>query len=275
MRKPGNVLLLAILTGALSAAMVYRYLRDQQAALEAARNAAIGTTVDVAVAREPIPIGSRIEPQQLKLVRWPVDAEPDGAVHDPARIIGRIARISLDKHQPVIESHLVAEGTSLLPLLIADGLRAMSVKVDEVTGVSGFITPNSRVDVLVSGYIDDGGSNREQRSKLVLQNITVVATGTSIEQRDDKPVEVPTVTLLVTPEDAERLTLAARQEPVRLALRGYRDEEDVTTPGVSTRQLFGQNGAVSAKASSVRRRPAPVAPSVEVLLGEERTRQRF
>jgi pilus assembly protein CpaB len=276
MRKPGNVLLLAILIGALSAAMVYRYLRDQQTALEAARNAAVGTTVDVAVARDPIPIGSRIEPQQLKLVRWPVDAEPDGAVHDPARIIGRIARISLDKHQPVIESHLVAEGTSLHPLLIADGLRAMSVKVDEVPGVSGFITAICRVDVLVSGYIVDGGSNREQRSKLVLQNISVVATGTSIEQRDDKPVEVPTVTLLVTPEDAERLTLAARQEPVRLALRGYRDEEDVTTPGVSTRQLFGQNGTVSAaKASSVRRRPPPVAPSVEVLLGEERTRQRF
>jgi pilus assembly protein CpaB len=274
MRKPGNVLLLAILIGALSAALVYRYLRDQQAALEAARNAAIGTTVDVAVASDPIPIGSRIEAQQVKIVRWPVDAEPEGAVHDGARIIGRIARISLDKHQPILEAHLVAEGASLLPLLITEGLRAMSVKVDQVTGVSGFITPNSRVDVLVSGFMEDSGSNREQRSKLVLQNIRVIATGTSIEQRDDKPVEVPTVTLLVTPEDAERLTLAARQEPVRLALRGYRDEVDVSTPGVSTRQLFGQNGS-SVKSSAVRRRPAPVAPSVEVLLGEERTRQRF
>lgn len=273
MRKPGNVLLLAILIGALCAALIYRYLRDQRTALESARNAAIGATVDVAVASEPIPIGSRIEPQQVRLVRWPVDAEPEGAVHDPARIIGRVARISLDKNQPVLETHLVAEGASLLPLLINEGMRAMSVKVDEVTGVSGFITPNSRVDVLVSGYIDDT-ANREQRAKLVLQNIKVVATGTSIEQRDNKPVEVPTVTLLVTPEDAERLTLAARQEPVRLALRGYRDEEDVSTPGLSTRQLFGQDGS-AAKASSARRRRAPVAPSVEVLLGEERTRQRF
>lgn len=275
MRKPGNVLLLAILIGALSAAMVYRYLRDQKAALEAARNAAVGTTVDVAVASEPIPIGSRIEPQQVRVVRWPVDAEPEGAIHDPARIIGRVARVSLEKHQPVLESHLVAEGASLLPLLITDGLRAMSVKVDQVTGVSGFITPNSRVDVLVSGYIDESGASREQRSKLVLQNIRVVATGTSIEQRDNKPVEVPTVTLLVTPEQAERLTLAARQEPVRLALRGYRDEEEVSTPGLSTRQLFSQNGSSVAKSVRGRRRRVPVAPSVEVLLGEERTRQRF
>src|SRR5206468_2579762 len=98
-----------------------------------------------------------------------------------------------------------------------------------VTGVSGFITPNSRVDVVVSG--NPGGEN-DLLSKVVLQNIRVLAIGTSIEQRDNKPVEVPTVTLLVTPQDAEKLTIATRQEPVRLALRNYRDEEAVQTTGV-------------------------------------------
>src|SRR5207244_6238143 len=83
---------------------------------------------------------------------------------------------------------------------------------------------------------------QEQRSKVILQNIRVLATGTSIEQRNDKPVEVPTVTLLVSPEDAEKLTLATRQEPVRLALRNYQDEDVVRTPGISTRALLGGEG---------------------------------
>src|SRR5262249_5194084 len=132
---------------------------------------------------------------------------------------------------------LIPKGAGLLPLLITDGMRGMSVKVDSVTGVSGFITPNSRVDVLVSGTPEQGG-NQEQRSKLILQNIRVLATGTTIEQKDEKPVDVPTVTLLVPPADAERLTLAARQEPVRLALRNYRDEDLINTPGIGTRALF-------------------------------------
>ena len=122
------------------------------------------------------------------------------------------------------------EGVGLLPLLITEGMRAMSVKVDSVTGVSGFITPNSRVDVLVAGK-PEGGGDEDERSKLILQNVRVLATGKSIEQKDEKPVEVPTVTLLVSPEEAEKLTLATRQEPVRLALRNYRDEEVVRTSG--------------------------------------------
>lgn len=273
MRRPGSILLIAIVIGALTSAWVYRYLRSQQAAIEAARNTSTTAAVDVVVASTTIPIGTRLEANQLKTVRWPADAEPEGALRTPdAAIAGSIARTTIEKNQPLRQSDLVNAQVGLLPMLITDGMRAMSVRVDNVTGVSGFITPNSRVDVLVSGT-PEGESG--QVSKLVLQNIRVLATGTSIEQRDNKPVEVPTVTLLVSPQDAEKLTLATRQEPVRLALRNYRDEEAVHTAGVTVQALFGQERhpvPLAAPMVAKRHEPSP-RYGVEVILGEKFTRQ--
>jgi pilus assembly protein CpaB len=273
MRRPANIFLLAILIGALSAAMVYRYLRAQQAELEAARHMGRGETVNVVVASDTIPIGTRIEAKHIKSVPWPVETQPEGALHDPSVATGRIARVTLMKNQPVADSQLTSEAAGLLPLLITEGMRAVSVKVDKVTGVSGFVTPNSHVDVLVSGSVE--GEENQQRSKLFLQNIKVLAIGPSIEIQDDKPVEVPTVTLLVSPDDAEKLTLAARQEPVRLALRNYRDDQEIATAGVSLPQLFGLSGPRHDGAPKLARPALPRRPSVEILLGETRTRQEY
>lgn len=273
MRRPGTILLLAIVLGALSAAMVYQRLRSQQAQIESARRAAAGATTEVVVADNTIAIGSVIEGRQVRVARWPIDLEPDGALRKQDAAVGSIAKVTIEKNHPITESQIVPKGgAGLLPYLIAEGMRGMSVKVDRVTGVSGFITPNSRVDVLVSGTPEGSG---EQRSKLILQNIRVLATGVTIEQKDNKPQEVPTVTLLISPEDAEKLTLATRQEPVRLALRNYRDEEYVRTAGITTGQLFGDNGipaGVQAKAPVPKRRATPQY-SVEVFLGDKSTRQ--
>jgi pilus assembly protein CpaB len=270
MQRPGTIFLLSIVLGALVAALSYRYLREQQSAVEMARRAASGATIDLVVANDTIPVGTRIEADKVRLVHWPVDLEPGGALHTTDDVVGSVARTSIEKNQPLLQTALIPKGAGLLPLLITDGMRGMSVKVDSVTGVSGFITPNSRVDVLVSGTPQSGGggANDEQRSKLVLQNIRVLATGTTIEQKDEKPVDVPTVTLMVSPEDAEKLTLAARQEPVRLALRNYRDEDLVATPGIGTRALFSGNE----EGSRVKANKA-VAPSVQILLGDKVTRQ--
>jgi len=270
MRKPGTILMMAVILGALVAAWVYNRLRQQELAIEVARRAAAGASIDLVVANATIPIGSRVEPHQVRLARWPADVEPEGAIRSTEAVVGNVVRTTVEKNQPVLQSQLVPEGAGLLPLLIAEGMRAMSVKVDGVTGVSGFITPNSRVDVLVSGT-PDGSEDRGQRSKVILQNVRVLATGKSIEQKDEKPVEVPTVTLLVSPEDAEKLTLATRQEPVSLALRNYRDEELVRTSGVSTTELFG-NGRPTAGVG-MKRRTDPPGYSVEVLLGDKSTRQ--
>jgi pilus assembly protein CpaB len=191
-------------------------------------------------------------------------------VRDTKSVVGSIAIASIEKNEPILQSQVVSQGAGLLPLMIGDGMRGMSVKVDDVTGVSGFITPNSRVDVLIAGTPE---GSQEQRSKVVLQNIRVLAIGKLIEQRDNKPVEVPTVTLLVNPEDAERLTLASTYQPLRLALRSYRDEEIVHTGGIFSRGLFEGDGHPP---TQVAKAPAPRRAnpySVEILLGEKLTRQ--
>ena len=269
--------MLSIVLGALFAALVYRYLREQQTAVEMARSAATGTTTEVVVADKPIPVGTRITAEQLRVAKWPVDLEPQGAVRSVDQAIGSIARVSIERNQPLQQSILVPKGAGLLPLLITDGMRAMSVRVDGVTGISGFITPNSRVDVLATGNPTSDAGAGDQKGKVILQNVRVLATGQSIEQKDEKPVEVPTVTLLVSPEDAEKLTLATRQEAVRLALRNYRDEDILPTAGIALKTLFQPDpGAKGAPQSSA---PAAEAPrtrgggGVQVLLGDKVTRQ--
>jgi pilus assembly protein CpaB len=260
--------MMSIVLGALFAALVYRYLNDQRSALEAAQRAAGGSTIEVLVANEEIPIGTVIEASKARLAAWPSELLPEGALRNPDDVVGRVARVTIEKNQPISESRLVSQGAGLLPLLITEGMRGMSVKVDSVTGVSGFITPNSRVDVLVSGNPSENG--QEQRSKMILQNVRVLATGMAIEQEDEKPKEVPTVTLLVTPEEAEKLTLASRQQAVRLALRNYSDQEIVKTRGISDTALFAADdrGPGARSTGSAAR-----GPSVEVLLGEKLTRQ--
>jgi pilus assembly protein CpaB len=264
--------MMSLVLGALFAALVYRYLNDQRAKLDQARRAVGGATIEVMVADTDIPVGSVIEQSQVRLAAWPADLEPEGAIRNPEHVVGRVARVSLEKNQPIVDSKLINQGAGLLPLLINEGMRAMSVKVDQVTGVSGFITPNSRVDVLVSGTTDPDGEQEDQRSKLILQNVRVLATGKVIEQEDEKPVEVPTVTLLVSPEDAEKLTLASRQDIIRLALRSYADNDTVKTAGISRRTLFASDEKVRRPRTASGRR-APSGPSVEILLGEKLTRQ--
>jgi pilus assembly protein CpaB len=272
MKKPGTILLMAVVLGALVSAWVYNLIRSKERQVEAARAAAAGDTIELVVAAQEIPIGARIEAAHVRTTRWPLDAQPEGALKKPEEAVGQIARMTIEKNRPVVGTQLVAQGVGLLPMLITEGMRAMSVKVDGVTGVSGFITPNSRVDVLVAGK-PEGRTDDEERSKLILQNVRVLATGKSIEQQDEKPVEVPTVTLLVSPEEAEKLTLATKQEPVRLALRNFRDEEVVRTPGMSTTQLFANFAPVVKTSEGVVRHAVNPGYSVEVYLGDRSTRQ--
>ena len=272
MKKPGTILLMAVVLGALVSAWVYNLIRSKERQVEAARAAAAGDTIELVVAAQEIPIGARIEASHVRTTRWPLDAQPEGAIKKPEDAIGQIARATIEKNRPVVGTELVAQGVGLLPMLITEGMRAMSVKVDGVTGVSGFITPNSRVDVLVAGK-PEGRTDDEERSKLILQNVRVLATGKSIEQLDEKPVEVPTLTLLVSPEEAEKLTLATKQEPVRLALRNFRDEEVVRTSGMSTTALFANVAPVVKTSEGVVRHAVNPGYSVEVYLGDRSTRQ--
>ena len=278
MQRPGIIFLLSIVLGALFSALVYRYLREQQSQVEMARSSAQGQTRPIIVADRSIAVGTRIEAEQLRTANWPVDLEPEGAITSVDGAVGSIARVSIERNQPLQQSILVPKGAGLLPLLITDGMRGMSVRVDNVTGVSGFITPNSRVDVLTSGNPNAEATAGDMKGKVILQNVRVLATGTIIEQKDEKPVDVATVTLLVSPEDAEKLTVATKQEPARLVLRNYRDEDIVPTAGIAIKTLFQPDpGAKGTPQSSA---PADKAPrtragsgGVQILLGDKVTRQ--
>src|SRR6266571_1847508 len=162
--KPGSIFLLAILLGALVAALVVRHVRRLQEEIAAVRGSSNRPTVDVVVAADQIPIGSRIEANHVKLVAWPVEAQPEGTARTTKDVLGSIARATIERNQPILHQDLVAQGSGLLPLMIPEGMRGMSVRVDTVTGVSGFITPNSHVDVVIAGQAE---GEQDQKSKVV------------------------------------------------------------------------------------------------------------
>ena len=129
MRKPGNILLLAVLIGALTAALSYRYFRRLRLELEAAKGSANRPVVEVVVAAEPIAIGARIEPHQVKTVSWPIEAQPDGVAHDVTAVVNNnVAIVSIDKNQPVLQSQVATQNSGLLPIMIGEGMRGMSVR---------------------------------------------------------------------------------------------------------------------------------------------------
>lgn len=271
--KPGTVFVLSVALAALVASMVYRQLHARDVALAEVQRARTSqnATVSVVVAKATLPIGTKITAEQLTTIPWVAGSEPEGAVSDPAALVGRFVIAKIDKNHPVSQSDVAVEGASLLPMMIPEGMRAISVKIDTVTGVSGFVTPGTHVDVLVAS----GSRSGEVRSKLFLQNVKVLALGKSTVRGDDNS-SAPTVTLLVTPEQAEQMTLASRFEPVQLALRSFQDQDVVSTQGASSNVLFA--ASLVDPATSEEEPAAPVVPehrgyTVEVLLGGKSTRQ--
>lgn len=278
MKNQANLLFLAVAIAALGAIGMYRYLESRDAELRAARAAlASASSAPVVIATRPIAIGTTVGAADVTVLDWPADAVPPGTLGDPAAVVGKVVRTNLDEMQPVRESHLADQRLGLMPLLIEQGKRAVSVRVDRETGVSGFVTPNSYVDVLATGMVRGDGEG-ERRVKMILQNVRVLATGKSTAVENNEPVEVPTVTLLVTPDEAERLTLATQENPVRLALRSFEDSDAVKTAGLTVDELLDDGAAGGPPQRRPRRAPAAAeeeAPSIEVFLGETRLKMPY
>jgi pilus assembly protein CpaB len=245
MRRPIGFALLAALAATLAAVVVYSALRRRETEMQKVS----ASMVDIVVAARDLPIGSKIEPGAVKLARWSRDSLPAGAATDPQSLMGGIVKDRFAENEPVIATRLATgeKDAGAMPLLIPPGMRAMSVAVDEVSDVAGFILPGAKVDVLVSFLRGD-----KAFSKLMLENIAVLAVAQQIDNEKDTPQLVKVVTLLVTPEEAERLALAAQQGALRLALRGYTDNKIVLTAGSNTENMLQSysNGA-----------PLSVAPS--------------
>src|SRR5262245_29033452 len=232
------VLVGALIFGVLAAVSVSKYLSSAQAFSKNLNK--------VAVAKVPITVGSKIIPEQIMVVQFPKESTPDGAFDSPEKLAGRVAVVHIGAREPITEARLAAEGTAAgLSAVIPEGYRAMTVKVDDAAGISGFIMPGSLVDIVVTIDPEKGSGHQDPVSKIVLQNIKVLANGQNIDKPENEREanSVKAVTLQVTPEQAEKLALAATEGKLQLVMRNQVDQGDEQTPGVNKRNLLGGEAA--------------------------------
>src|SRR5438093_365582 len=225
----------AVLCGLLGVVLVTRYLSSVQAYTKDLGN--------VVVAKTEIQLGEKITAEKLALASMPNGSEPQGAFRKLDQVLGRIAITPIGLRETVTNLKLAPEGMGGgLPAVIPEGYRAMTVKVDDVVGVSGFIMPGSFVDVvaIIVPPSSQGGDRQEAISKIVLQSIKVLASGPRLDspENEREPTSVKAVTLQVTPEQAEKLVLAANEGKLQLVMRNYSDQEDAQTRGASKASLL-------------------------------------
>ena len=228
----------ALLFGLLAAVSVSRYLSSAQAYTKNLNN--------VAVAKVAIPLGTKIIPEQLMVVQFPKESIPDGSFDSLEKLAGRVAVVNIAPREPVTEARLAPIGAAGgLSAVIPEGFRAMTVKVDDVVGISGFIMPGTLVDVVVVIDPAEKAGMQDPISKIVLQNIKVLANGVNIDQPADQREAnaVKAVTLLVTPDQAEKLALASSEGKLQLVMRNAVDQGDEQTKGINKRDLLGGDRA--------------------------------
>jgi len=244
-------------------------------------------TRPVVVAAADLDIGAELTREEIRIIDWPANAVPAGAFSDPKDVIGRGIVLPVIQNEPILPMKLASpEAGSGLPPAIPPGLRAVSVRVNEVIGVAGYVLPGTRVDVVAT--VNPSGQGGDITSKVVLTNVQVLAAGTKIDRETDKnkPIPVTVVTLLVDPEEAERLTLASTEGKIQLALRNPLDKATPSTHGIRPAALLGfaapaQRAAVRTKLASGAVAPsnAPVVssipdlPTVEIIRGDKRTHE--
>jgi pilus assembly protein CpaB len=241
----------------------------------------------VVVASTDLSLGAELKPEDLKLLQFPKGQAPEGAFASQQEVVGRGLIVSVVKGEPILPAKLASkEAGSGLPPVIPDGMRAVSVRVNEVIGVAGYVLPGSRVDVITT--VSPTNSMQDMTSKVVLANVLTLTAGTRMEQdqKDGKPVQVTVVTLAVSPEQAERLALASTEGKIQLALRNPLDQSAPATPGIKPAGLLGGVKApapVQTASNTGRRRepqavtvavaPVASAPTVEVIKGDKRENQ--
>lgn len=272
------VLAIAVLAGGGLAYGTYNMMNNQPV------KTAVMATQPVVVAAADLTLGSELKKEDLTIVNFPKGQAPEGAFARPQDVMGRGVIMPIVKNEPILPAKLASkEAGAGLPPIIPEGMRAVSVRVNEVIGVAGYVLPGTHVDVLTTQ--NPGSQPADVTSKVILSNVQVLTAGTRLEQDQEnkKPVQVTVVTLAVFPDQAERLALASTEGKIQLALRNPLDQSAPTTPGVKPATLLGavkapapQRVASAKKATT----PGPVtqeapiaapAPSVEMIRGEKRT----
>ena len=283
-RRIFMVFVLAISAGGALAMGTYNYMQQ----LPQTHVANIPTR-PVVVAAADLQIGAELRADDLRIIEWPANAAPQEAFSATDELVGRGLVMPVIQNEPLLPMKLAPkEAGAGLPPVIPPGLRAVSVRVNEVIGVAGYVLPGTHVDVLATLNATD--QRKDVMSKVVLTNVQVLAAGTKIERdvTDNKAVPVTVVTLIVNPAEAERLTLASTEGKIQLALRNPLDRETPVTTGIKPAALLGfaplerlpQPTTKVARATTPRAPvPAPALaggpdlPSVEIIRGDKRARE--
>jgi pilus assembly protein CpaB len=277
-----TVLVLAIAVGGTFAFATYQYIQNIPA-----KEIALPTN-SVVVASRDLPLGTALRREDLRVIAWPADAVPGGAFADPEQIVERGLIQPVAQNEAILPTKLAPkEAGAGLPPVIPEGMRALSVRVNDVIGVAGYVLPGTRVDVVAT--VSPTQQATDMTSKVVLTNVLVLAAGTRIEQdAEQKPISVSVVTLLVDPIEAERLTLASTEGKIQLALRHPLDKSAPPTPGIRPAALVGINAnarpvaprpaakpvvAAPAPAPAPAPVPAPPPATVEIIRGDKRVQE--
>jgi pilus assembly protein CpaB len=279
--RPFIFLGLAVVVALIASVLVYNLLQKRTGVV---KEVALETQ-PIAVAIVDMPWGSTISRETVKMEPFLKNSLPAGYISDPSLAVGRVLVYPIKAREPILESRLAPATMKVggIAAVITQKKRAVAVRVDKVIGVAGFIKPNNRVDVLVTLSTKETG---EPVTKTVLENMLVLAVGTEVELKgkDQKPTPVDVITLEVTPEEAEKLALAATQGKLQLTLRSSNDTEDVLTRGASVPLLLasyvGGDLKKQSKEGAVRvyrpyRRPAPKPIVVELIRGGKLTTVKF
>jgi len=262
---------IALALGALVSFMVYRNLQST-----AQRDPRPG--VDVVVAANDLQVGTKVADRDVKLVRFPEDALPAHTFRKMSSVIGRGVVLPISQGEFILPDKLAGENAgSGLPSLIPPGMRAVSVRVNEVVSVAGFVTPGTRVDVLLTG---NPSGAADQQTTTVLENVAVIATGQKLERNSGgDPQMTPVITLLVSPDDAQRLTLASTQGRIQLSLRNPLDTREQELAAVNTGALYkgvptpapvAHKTPVKHVAAPPTQPTAPAFTTVQVIQGSKR-----
>lgn len=228
------VLIIALSFAGVAAWLSYSYLQREMSSVKAVQPQRI------VVATTDIALGSTITEAQVKVTAWPKDSIPPGSWQQPDAVVGRVAIRPITGGDAITEQKLKprsgASGAGFLTYVVPQGHRAVTVAVNEVAGVAGFLTPRDRVDVIVTTQLPNG--DRESVSKIILENVPILATGQVTDQKEGKPVVVPTVTLDLVPSDAEKLVVSASKGSLQLLLRNIADSGQVDSKGATISKVL-------------------------------------
>lgn len=255
------VLFIAVAVAGLASFAVYRAVQRMPV-----RQVEVAS-VHMLVAARNLPMGTRLTKDDVRLVPWPSRHQVQGGFTKIDAAVNRGLIVNVSENEPLTEAKMapVAAGAGLSPIIPA-GMRAVSVKVNDVIGVAGFVVPGSRVDVLVT--MKGSGDRDESMARTVVSNVQVLTAGTKYDQekgKDGKPMPASVVTLMVAPSDAERIALATNEGKISLTLRNPLDVDPTVTNGIRTAALLGSPAPPAPVVATARRRaaaPPPPAPPV-------------